>query len=138
MSKKSKIVLLADDDLDDLEMLEEAFLHADKNSLIHTVSSASGVWTYLQNCPENEYPCLMVLDYNMPDSSGPDIIQKISANPKYCNIPTVIWSTSNSSVYREISKAKGARHYYHKPHWFQDIPAMVQHMLSFCGNEVSM
>ena len=67
MNMEEKIILVADDDLDDQEMLEEVFLGIEKDALIHTVSSAKEALEYLRNCVPTALPCLIILDYNMPD-----------------------------------------------------------------------
>ena len=133
MSLSLTTILVADDDLDDQELLEEAFLLINEKASIHTVSSGKEVLVYLQNCSILELPCLVVLDYNMPDFTGPEILETILKEDRYKKIPSVIWSTSNTNLYKEISIQRGAKQYYQKPQNFKGIITLAQEMLRICN-----
>jgi len=133
MSTDEKIILVADDDLDDQELLEEVFLDIEKDALIHTVSSAREALEYLRNCMPTSLPCLIILDYNMPDLTGAQLTEMIAQNKSYKHIPILVWSTSNSAVYKKECEEKGAKHYFYKPHDFVEVVEMAKQMLSYCG-----
>ena len=128
-----KKILLADDDMDDLELLEEAFLLLNPSLLLFKVSSGREGLDYLNNCEDNMLPCLIVLDYNMPDFTGPEILETILKEDRYKKIPSVIWSTSNTNLYKEISIQRGAKQYYQKPQNFKGIITLAQEMLRICN-----
>ncbi len=128
-----KKILLADDDMDDLELLEEAFLLLNPSLLLSKVSSGREGLDYLNNCEDNMLPCLIVLDYNMPDFTGPEILETILKEDRYKKIPSVIWSTSNTNLYKEISIQRGAKQYYQKPQNFKGIITLAQEMLRICN-----
>jgi CheY-like chemotaxis protein len=125
-------ILLADDDLDDQELLEEAFLQIDPSAQIHTVSSGTEVFDYLKNCNDTDLPCLIVLDYNMPFLTGPQILEAINQQTRYQHIPKLIWSTSDGLHYRQLSKEKGAIEYFHKPLNYEGMKILASKMLRFC------
>ena len=127
-----KKILLADDDLDDLELLEEAFLLLNPSLLLFKVSSGREGLDYLNNCEDNMLPCLIVLDYNMPDFTGAEILETILKEDRYKKIPSVIWSTSNTNLYKDISIQHGAKQYYQKPQNFKGIITLAQEMLRIC------
>src|SRR5690242_16335318 len=133
MSTDEKIILVADDDLDDQELLEEVFLDIEKDALIHTVSSAREALEYLRNCMPTSLPCLIILGYNMPDLTGAQLTGMIAQNKSYKHIPILVWSTSNSAVYKKECEEKGAKHYFYKPHDFVEVVEMAKQMLSYCG-----
>ena len=133
MNMEEKIILVADDDLDDQEMLEEVFLGIEKDALIHTVSSAKEALEYLRNCVPTALPCLIILDYNMPDLTGAQLTEMIAQNKLYKHIPILVWSTSNSSVYKQECEEKGAKHYFYKPYDYIEVVEMAKQMLSYCG-----
>lgn len=128
-----KKILLADDDMDDLELLEEAFLLLNPSLLLCKVSSGREGLDYLNNCEDNMLPCLIVLDYNMPDFTGAEILETILKEDRYKKIPSVIWSTSNTNLYKEISIQRGAKQYYQKPQNFKGIITLAQEMLRICN-----
>ena len=65
-----KVIFIADDDADDRELLEEAILSIENNTVVHAASSGKEVLTHLQNSQDKDLPCLIILDYNMPDLNG--------------------------------------------------------------------
>lgn len=127
-----KIILLADDDLDDQELMEGAILQVESDAAIHTVSSAKEVLVYLQSCTNQELPCLIILDYNMPDSTGAEVLQLLTSHNRYNKIPAVVWSTSDSSVYKNICKERGAKAYFRKPIIYTDTIKIAKEMLKVC------
>ena len=133
MNPIEKIILVADDDLDDQEMLEEVFLRIEKGALIHTVSSAREALEYLKNCMPETLPCLIILDYNMPDLTGAQLTEMIAHNKLYKHIPILVWSTSNSAVNRKECEEKGAKQYFYKPHDYLEVVEMANKMLSYCN-----
>jgi len=55
---------------------------------------------------EKVYPELIILDIQMPESNGFDIIQQLKADPRYQNIPVIFLSgnkTDRKSVYKGMS-----------------------------------
>jgi len=133
MNPEEKIILVADDDLDDQEMLEEVFLGIEKDALIHTVGSAREALEYLKNCSPEYLPCLIILDYNMPDLTGAQLTEMIAQNKFYRHIPILVWSTSNSSINKQECEEKGAKQYFYKPHEYREVVEMARQMLSYCN-----
>ena len=129
MTLKQKIILFADDDLDDQELLKEAFLKIDDELIIHTETTGKEALSFLENCTDEELPDLIILDYNIPDMNGAEIFESINSNTRYRNIVKVVWSTSNSPLYRQICKEAGIDHYFEKPQRYQDILKLGQTML---------
>ena len=95
MNISPKIILLADDDADDRELLEEAILSIETDAVIHAAASGNEALTVLNNSSDKELPCLIILDYNMPDLNGAEVIEIIINDNRYKDIPVLIWSTSN-------------------------------------------
>ena len=129
MTLKQKIILFADDDLDDQELLKEAFLKIDDELIIHTETTGKEALSFLENCTNEDLPDLIILDYNIPDMNGAEIFESINSNTRYRNIVKVVWSTSNSPLYRQICKDAGIDHYFEKPQRYQDILKLGQTML---------
>lgn len=131
MNSTPKIILLADDDLDDQEFLEEAFLHIEPDAGIHTVSSGRQLIEYLLHCQNKHLPGLIVLDYNMPDMNAAEILAYLRENDLYKNIPAVVWSTSDATLYKESCRQKGAKKYFRKPTKFEEVVKLAEEMLGF-------
>lgn len=131
--KQRKAVLLADDDPDDRELLQEAFLQSESSLEILVASSGKETVQILQSCADSELPCLIILDYNMPDLNAAEVLDRICETERYDGIPKIVWSTSDAALYQQICKEKGATHYFQKPHSFLEIVELAKTLLQLCG-----
>jgi CheY-like chemotaxis protein len=73
----------------------------------------------------DELPKLILLDLNMPKKDGREALREIKQNSVYCNIPVVIFSTTNNS--QEISRCyeAGANSYITKPNSFEQLISIL-------------
>src|SRR5678816_3409905 len=92
----SKFILLGEDDPDDQELLTEVFSSIDNSFTLLFVNSGQEVLSALEKLKDEQQPCLIVLDYNMPGLNGADILRELGTNERYKHIPRIIWSTSTS------------------------------------------
>jgi CheY-like chemotaxis protein len=133
MQEKQKLILLADDDREDLELLEEAITGREPHIKIHAVTNGKMVIDYLENKVNGELPCLIVLDYNMPEMNGAQVLFHICNNPHYAKIPKAVWSTSNNSTFVRECIEKGATTYFLKPSNNKQLQDLAKEMLSLCA-----
>lgn len=126
-------ILLAEDDKDDQEMLEYAFREIDPTVAVICVPNGRKFVSYLENISDAELPSLIILDYNLPEMNGAEIISLLQQDSRYKDIPKVIWSTSGSPVYRSICMSIGARDYIVKPSDMAAYLSTARHMLTFIG-----
>jgi CheY-like chemotaxis protein len=132
-SSTSKFILLGEDDIDDEELLKEVFATIDESIALLFVNNGRGILSTLDEMEDNQLPCLMILDYNMPALNGAEILKELQERKRFHHIPKVIWSTSASNTYKKSCLALGAKDYVIKPTNMDDLKKVVQHMLSFCG-----
>ena len=126
---------MADDDAEDLELMEYAFRSKKPEAAIHKVSNGHQLLTYLKNWKDIDPPCLIILDYNMPELTGAEILNILQQENLYESVPKVILSTSNTSSYIHECKKNGATDYFVKPNNMKEMEALAQRMLQICGNE---
>ena len=62
MPEITKIILLADDDPEDQEILEDVMTKLDATVKMHKVDGGKQAVDYLLSCPKEELPCLIILD----------------------------------------------------------------------------
>ncbi len=136
MNSPGKIIVVADDDQDDQELLQEVLLGIEKDAQVLTFSAGREVLQYLQKCDAHKRPCLIILDYNMPDLNGAQVTEIIYRDESYKQVPVLVWSTSNSHVYKLECEQKGAKQYFYKPHDYEQIIEMAKRMLSYCEDTV--
>ena len=109
MDRQDHIVFIVDDDPRVRESLSELLSSAD----LHAVSfgSASDFLAY----PNPDLPCCLVLDVDLPDINGLELLSFLKKHPDYCTIPVVIISTEKSEGDLNRGLALGADHYLMKP-----------------------
>ena len=133
MSGKQKFILLADDDREDLELLEEAITGLEPETKIHAVTTGRMVLDYLENKVNGDLPCLIVLDYNMPEMNGAEVLDQICSEVRYEKICKAIWSTSGTSEYIKECMGKGADAYFIKPSNNKQLQQLAKDLLGLCA-----
>ena len=128
----SKFILLGEDDADDQEMLKEVFTSIDTAFVLFFVNNGKEILSALEKLEDDQMPCLIVLDYNMPGLSGADILRELGTNERYKNIPKVVWSTAGSEKFRKICLELGAVDYVIKPNNLEGLQEVAFYMLSLC------
>ena len=90
------IVFYADDDTDDLELVQDAFSRYSKNVEVITAKDGSQALSYLQNLGASDpKPCLIILDINMPFFNGNEVLKKIRTLDHIDSVPVVLFTTSS-------------------------------------------
>ncbi|ANE52837.1 response regulator [Flavisolibacter tropicus] len=125
-------IFLAEDDIDDQELFTEAISTHNNTIQIQSVSNGKKAIEFLETLPVTVLPCLIVLDYNLPEADGAQILKFLSQKERYYNVPKVVWSTSNSNTYRDACLQLGARAYFTKPSDISGISSLAKEMLTFC------
>ena len=127
-----KHILLGEDDIDDQEILEEVFYSIDQSLQLQFFNNGQKVIAHLEAMEHHELPCLIVLDFNMPELNGAEILKLLSANERLSHIPKIIWSTSDAPAYKTVCLEMGAKDYIVKPSRVHLLEEAARYMLSFC------
>jgi CheY-like chemotaxis protein len=133
MSAKDLSILIVDDDLEDLELLQEIILGIEPGAVVHCISNAKEVINFLSGRESNKLPCLIILDYNMPEMNGAEVLSELNNHRKYQSIPKVILSTSNSDIYIQKCMQNGALNYFVKPGSLKELELLTIRMLAMCS-----
>jgi CheY-like chemotaxis protein len=113
--KKPWSFLIADDDPDDRDLFASILRELSADVTIQSVSDGTEVMAYLDTCPERYLPDVLILDYNMPRMSAPQVLDSICGKPKYYGMAKFILSTSADKQYIDGCLKKGAIEYFQKP-----------------------
>ena len=124
------IVLMADDDPDDCELVDAAFSEIENGNEIRFVEDGVELLQYLRG--EGPYdepgtaprPDLILLDLNMPKIDGREALAEIKADPNLRRIPVVVLTTSKAEedIFRTYDL--GVAGYITKPATFQGLVDM--------------
>ena len=137
-SSDSRItILMADDDPEDLELVEMALAKIDPNAGLYKVTNGKAAIEYLISQPEKDLPCLIVLDYNMPELTGLEVLSLMCNYTKFENIPKVILSTSSTPMHIQECIRNGAKEYFVKPNNMRGFTEVARKMLSYCKSNPS-
>ena len=123
-------ILIADDDAEDLELTEAALLKANPNLVIQTVSNGKSVIDHLVENVNGDLPHLIILDYNMPELNGPEVLAVICTDKRFSSISVIMLSTSSSSLHVKECTDKGAAHYFIKPNTMHGLNRVAEKILA--------
>lgn len=106
-------ILLIEDDIDDIELLEEALNGNNVTYNLEVVMEGDLVFTHIntsQNLPE-----IIILDFNLPKVHGRDVLKQIKLSEKFNKIPLVVLTTSSSKDDIDYAYSLGANKFITKP-----------------------
>ena len=98
--KKDSNILIVDDDIPTLSLIKEAIEQAGFNAIAESHSSR------VANMIEALTLDLAIIDLDMPEINGFDLIKQIKSNPKFSNLPIIIY-TGKENYQEDIKKIDG-------------------------------
>jgi CheY-like chemotaxis protein len=128
MSNPSPYLLLADDDIDDQELLAERFLQRNPETRIEFCNNGEEVLHFLQRCSSNDLPAVILLDYKMPVVTGVEVLKIIGADDRYKDVRKLVWSTSGNPEYVGECARFGAERYFTKPGDMHELDEIVSYL----------
>lgn len=130
------VILYVDDDLDDLQLLEDAFTNYSPNVEMVTFRNGLQALAYLRNLTlKEEAPCLVILDINMPGVSGKEVLKEIRSLERYRDLPVVLFSTSSSPTDKEFALRYNAG-FITKPINSRQMALVADEFIDHCAEEV--
>ena len=133
MTVSKSLVFYADDDDDDREFVAEAFQLYDGYIELKTFNDGVELLSYIDTYPQ-PYPCLVILDINMPKVDGKDTLRLLRQKQGYENIPVVVFTTSSLPADSYFAKHYKAG-FITKPLDLRQMSAIVEQFLDFCTEE---
>lgn len=134
----AKLVLYADDDIDDKTWVNEACKASSSPLQLEFVSNGREVLNYLEALPLHQLPSLIVLDLNMPEFDGRQTLKALKDNSSYQNIPVAVVTTSSSRIDRDVCERLGADLFLTKPasyvQWQDVVRKLEPYLATTAGN----
>jgi CheY-like chemotaxis protein len=121
MSNRSFIVLYAEDEESDRFFMQKAFAREGHQTALRVVNNGKAAMDYLSGkgayAQRDQYPLpvLMLLDLNLPEIHGFEVLQWVRAHPVHGNLPVVIFSSSSRKEDRDRARELGATEFIAKP-----------------------
>ena len=92
-------ILYIEDDADDVEILAGAFeIVSPDYELLNAINGEEGIKMLRNLHQQQQTPCLIVLDINMPKMNGKEVVVTLKKDETLRHIPVVILSTSRSKM----------------------------------------
>ena len=121
-------ILLIEDDLDDIELLQDALKSYQVSYEMDIVNDGRSAVDYVKKCID--CPDLIVLDFNLPKVHGREVILEIKSVAGFKSIPLLILTTSSAKEDIEYAYKNGADKYLIKPSTLESIKETVDTIVS--------
>jgi CheY-like chemotaxis protein len=130
-------IFYAEDDLDDLFIVKQAFQTYDGSiRILHAHNGLEALETLETLTEIDTMPCLILLDINMPGMDGRETLIRIKQHERLKHIPAAMFSTSSSSLDKEFAAKWNAR-FFTKPLVYSEMEKMVDTFIAICEHSVS-
>jgi CheY-like chemotaxis protein len=118
-------VLYIEDDLVNFTLIERILEFRPALKLLHAPLGETGV-----ELARIHHPKLILLDLNLPDMHGSEVLQRLQSHPTTAQVPVVVLSADATPSQIERLLAAGARNYLTKPFDIDPFLAVVDEMVS--------
>jgi DNA-binding response OmpR family regulator len=138
--KENLKVLLIEDDMDDVELLKEAFGDNKVQYEMEIIMEGDRVKPFLQNA--EFIPSIIIMDLNLPKTDGKEILKDIKSTDAFKTIPLIVFSTSSSKEDIEYAYTLGANKFITKPTtiagWNETIEIIVHLATTYTATNESL
>jgi chemotaxis family two-component system response regulator Rcp1 len=127
-------ILLVEDNEGDVRLLREVLLEANKNVRLHVVPDGREALAFLKyqgsyiNVPR---PDLILLDLNLPNVDGREVLARVRADPWLKTIPIIVLSSSQEEFDIAQSYKLLANCYLTKPEQLNEFEKLVTRLNDF-------
>lgn len=138
------VILIAEDDPDDRELLTEAFVQVASAVELRFVDNGEELLLHLGHRPapdrsrEHPVPGLILLDLNLPGMDGRETLRRLRADERWRRIPVVVLSTSSSQDEIDQAYALGANSFITKPARMGELIRVVNGLCEYWLDTVQL
>ncbi len=98
------IILYAEDDEDDQQLVKETLLKCAPDTEIVIRNNGVEAIKYLNNLSASDpEPCLIILDINMPKLNGIEALKQIRQNNRFSKTPAILFTTSSQPLDKKFA-----------------------------------
>jgi CheY-like chemotaxis protein len=123
-------ILLVEDDQVDIMTVERGLKKLGVINKLVTVNNGEEALQYLENS-EDELPCMILLDINMPKMNGHECLKQLKSHPAFKNIPVIMLTSSMEQQDVDQGFALGISGYILKPVDYDQFIDAIQVLNSY-------
>ncbi len=137
-------ILMADDDPDDRLLVKEALEGIRTIKSLEFVENGEELMNYLlhrgaySHLKKISYPCLIILDLNMPVKDGREVLKEIKGYPELRKIPIVVLTTSQNPEDIACTYELGVNSYISKPVSFAEWTEIMGTLIKYWAEIVEL
>ena len=114
----ARAIVYIEDNVSNLKVIEAIFTWRTGIKLFTAMQGSIGI-----NLVREHSPDLVLLDLNLPDMSGREVLARLRADPETCDVPVLVLTADATPGQRERLLALGANSYLTKP---LNVPAFLK------------
>jgi PAS domain S-box-containing protein len=118
LSTKPATILYVEDNLANFKVIEVVLTYRPQVKLLAAMQGSIGLELAIQHVPD-----LVLLDLNLPDVEGTEVLKQLRDNPRTCHIPVIVVSADATAGQVARLLESGAHAYLTKP---LDVPHFLQ------------
>jgi CheY-like chemotaxis protein len=130
------VVFYADDDPDDLQLVQDSFAQYARNVEVITATDGSQALSYLDSLTDlDPTPCLIILDVNMPVFDGKQVLARLRQMDRFQQVPVVLFTTSSQPMDQNFATRYNAG-FITKPLSMQQMEIITDQFIDHCTEEI--
>jgi CheY-like chemotaxis protein len=122
----ARTVLYVEDNLSNLKLMERVLARRPGITLVSAMQGSLGV-----TLARDHRPHLILLDLNLPDMQGEEVLARLHADPATADVPVVVISADATGGQRARLVEAGASDFITKPF---DVDRLLQIVGEYCGD----
>jgi len=134
MSPRESVILLAEDDPNDVLLIQRAFQRTLVANPVQVVRDGEEALAYLKgedpfsDHERHPLPVLMLMDLKMPRKTGLEVLEWVRQQPGLKRLPIIVLTSSNQSPDINRAYELGANSYLVKPAGFDSLLELVKNL----------
>ena len=121
-------IIMIEDDTGHARLIEKNIRRAGVTNEIKHFDHGSAAMEFLLGNKTHAAPMLILLDLNLPDMSGTDILEKIKADDKLHRSPVIVLTTTDDKVEIQRCYDLGCNVYITKPVEYETFAAAIRQL----------